>query len=134
MSTRKRHIAKEDAEVEARSVVPFGAQNVVVVPQAEWDAMLEHIEDLYDALRVEEIKKQSDSLRSDVPSEVASRIVAGTTPLQAWREHAGLTVHDLAIRSEVPAKTIQQVEAGGQFNFDDMSKLARALGCSFLAL
>ena len=64
-----------------------------------------------------------------VPFEVTKRILAGATPLKAWREHIRVTQEELARRTGLSRGYVAQLEAGTRAGMPDvLARLARALG------
>jgi len=63
-----------------------------------------------------------------VPAEVTHRILDGESPLRVWRNHRGLTLHDLEQRCEVTDAAVSQIEnRKRQPSVDLLKRLAKAL-------
>lgn len=64
-----------------------------------------------------------------VPIAVTKAILAGASPLRAWRERVNLTQAELAARAGVSRAYLTQIETGARAGSPDvLSRLARALG------
>ena len=93
----------------------------------EYDALLARIEDLEDALRLIESKREHGK-RELVPDELVGRLLAGEHPVKVWREHRGLTLARLAAASGVGTSYISEIESGKKpGSVAAMKKLAAAL-------
>lgn len=130
----RRAATKDDDNEAVGRDAALGAVGTVTVPRAQWDDLLDHVEDMHDALRIIQIKRQEEFRHNYVPGEVVRRIIAGDAALLTWREHRGLTREELAAQSGVPVATIVRGEAGEQIGADDREKLAGALGLSYVDL
>lgn len=47
-----------------------------------------------------------------IPAAVARRLVAGDSPVRVWREHRGLTAHDLADQAGISQSLLSEIETG----------------------
>lgn len=97
------------------------------VTRAEYEALLERLEDIEDALRLREAEPAD---RSDyMPAELVRRMVEGESPVRVWREHRGLSLKALAEKAGVRAGYLSEIEnrkkPGSVAAF---RALARALG------
>lgn len=63
------------------------------------------------------------------------KVLAVPTHLRAWRKARHLTQEQLAVRADLTAPTISQIEVGRQgFTDESLAALAQALGCTPAAL
>ena len=83
----------------------------ITISRAEFDALVERVEDLEDALLLERAEARSDQ-RDYLPFELVERLVAGESPVRIWREHRGLSVRALAERASVDPAYLSQIETG----------------------
>lgn len=102
----------------------------MVVPIAEWDALmvrLEDREDITDATRqVSAIRKGEETL----PAEIVARLTSGASPLKVWREYRGLTLRALAAEIGISSAAVSKIETGkSRPTVATLTKLAAALGC-----
>ncbi len=84
---------------------------VVILPRAEYEALLERLEDLEDT-RDMQAAVANAATREYVPVEVVDRLRAGEHPLRVWRKHRGLTLAALAEKSGVGRSYIGDIESG----------------------
>ena len=106
-----------------------GRPEWAVLPYAEYQRLLERLEDLQDALDADRIlarvARGDDEL---VPAEVVERLLQGEPPLRVWREHRGWTQQQLASAAGVTQSMVTMIETGrrkGQA--DTLKRLAAAL-------
>lgn len=102
----------------------------VVVPIAEWDALmarLEEREDIADAAR------QMTAIRAGeetLPAEIVARLTSGENPLKVWREYRGFTLRALATEIGISSAAVSKIETGKSHpTVSTLGKLAAALGC-----
>lgn len=107
-----------------------GRAAFVVVPIAEWDALmarLEEREDIADATR------QMSAIRAGeetLPSEIVARLTAGENPLKVWREYRGFTLRALASEIGISSAAVSKIETGKSHpSVATLGKLAAALDC-----
>ncbi|HWK43549.1 MAG TPA: helix-turn-helix transcriptional regulator [Stellaceae bacterium] len=82
-----------------------------LVTRAEFDAVLDRLQDLEDADFMREI--EADSSRRDyLPLVAVKRLVAGEHPVRVWREHKGLSVTALAEAAGIARGYLSEIEAG----------------------
>lgn len=107
-----------------------GQAAFVVVPIAEWDALMARLEERED---IADAKKQSARIRAGeetLPSGMVARLVAGESPLKVWREYRGYTLRTLAAEIGISSAAISKIETGkSQPTVATLSKLAAVLGC-----
>ncbi len=94
-------IIKREGEPEW-AVVPY-RDYLRLIEKAE---MLQDIQD-YDAAM--EAVAQGEEL---IPAEVVYAILEGENPIRVWREHRGLTQHQLAQAAGISTPYLSQLEAG----------------------
>ncbi|HEB65932.1 MAG TPA: XRE family transcriptional regulator [Chloroflexi bacterium] len=94
-------IIKREGEPEW-AVVPY-RDYLRLIEKAE---MLQDIQD-YDAAM--EAVAQGEEL---IPAEVVYAILEGDNPIRVWREHRGLTQHQLAQAAGISTPYLSQLEAG----------------------
>jgi len=109
--------------------------DTVVLSRAEYEALLERIEDAEDAAALAEHRAYEKAVGKDVaranylPAEAVDRLIAGESPLLVWRKHRGLSGQQLAELSGVPQSYISEIErAVKPGSVQALSKLASALG------
>jgi DNA-binding XRE family transcriptional regulator len=107
-----------------------GRAAFVVVPIAEWDALmarLEEREDIADATRqLTRIREGEETL----PAEIVARLTSGEAPLKVWREYRGFTLRALAAEIGISSAAVSKIETGKSHpSVATLGKLAAALGC-----
>ena len=92
--------------------------------RAEYEALMERLEDLEDALA-------ADRHRHDetIPFEITARIVRGEHPVAVWRDRRGLTQRQLAERAGLSPAMVSEVEKRNRTPSLPMARaIAGALG------
>jgi DNA-binding XRE family transcriptional regulator len=107
-----------------------GQAAFVVVPIAEWDALmarLEEREDIADATRqLARIHAGEETL----PAKIVARLASGENPLKVWREYRGFTLRALAAEIGISSAAVSKIETGKSHpSVATLGKLAAALGC-----
>jgi len=107
-----------------------GQAAFVIVPIAEWDALmarLEEREDIADATRqMAAIRKGEETL----PAEIVARLTSGINPLKVWREYRGFTLRALAAEIGISSAAVSKIETGkSRPSVATLTKLATALRC-----
>jgi DNA-binding XRE family transcriptional regulator len=102
-----------------------GAPALAVLPIAEWNALLEQLEELQDIADA-----KAAMTEETFPAEFVDRLLAGEPPLKVWREYRGLTLADLAEACGVTPRELSIVEDNATKPAADLlTRLAQALGC-----
>jgi transcriptional regulator with XRE-family HTH domain len=98
-----------------------------LVTRAEYEALLDRIEEVEDALRMRAAEARGTTLDA-MPADLVKRMLAGEHPLRLWREHRGLTRAALAERAELPPGYLSEIENGDKpGSVEAYRRLARAL-------
>lgn len=107
-----------------------GGERLVVMPEAEFEALLDAAEENADRLAMGEYERRlAGGEEEQVPLAVVDRILGGENLVLVWREHRKLTREDLARRSGVPLNEIAGIEAGRTVGGEAvLAALAGALG------
>jgi DNA-binding XRE family transcriptional regulator len=85
--------------------------DTVTMTRAEYEALIERLEDAEDALEVREVEARPES-HEYFPVEVLDRLLAGDHPLRVWREYRGLTMQQLSSKADVPQSYVSEIETG----------------------
>ncbi len=107
-----------------------GQAAFVVVPVAEWDALmarLEEREDIADATRqMAAIRAGEETL----PAEFVARLTSGESPFKVWREFRGFTLRALAAEIGISSAAVSKIETRKSHpSVATLTKLAATLGC-----
>lgn len=65
-----------------------------------------------------------------IPHEVVGRLVAGASPLRAWREHLGFSQNDVAAMLGITQSAYAQLESSERPRKATLQRFASALGLS----
>jgi DNA-binding XRE family transcriptional regulator len=115
----------------------------VVLSRADWEALLNAIEDADDIAAVAAARAEDavwaaaapEGLTTRFPHEVVSAELDGAHPLAAWRKYRELTQRGLGERAGVTRDLIAQIEARRkQGSIDTLSRLAQALSVPIEAI
>lgn len=111
--------------------------NTVTLSRAEYEALLERIEDAEDRATVAAADAREKALgkekaRADaLPLELAAALAEGTHPVRVWRKHRGVTLDALAARAKIAQSYLTEIERRKKpGSLDAMIKIAAALGVS----
>ncbi len=109
-------------------ITPSG-DRMVILPETEYLAMLEAIEDREDveAVRVFE-RKLAAGEEELIPAEIVNRLLDGENKVRVWRSHRGLSARQLAERTGLSAPYISEIESGKkEGSLSAMKKVADVL-------
>ena len=112
-----------------QTIVSPSGDRLVVIPESEYDALVEAAEDLSDLIAFEQFKgRLAAGLEELVPSEFAMRLVDGENPIRVWREYRGLSAKDLAEMAGIAQPYLSQLETGKREGpVSTLKKIADAL-------
>jgi len=107
-----------------------GKPEYVVLPWADYQALVEAAEDALDSRSINDIRQRIASSEEEmVSSEVAEDLLAGTNPIRVWREYRGLTQEKLALKAGVSKAYLSQIETAKRIGaVKTLQAIARALG------
>lgn len=113
-----------------QTIAQNGQTAFVVVPVAEWDALMARLEERDDIV---EANRQLAAIRAGeetFPAEMLARLTRGESPLKVWREYRGLTLRALAAEIGISSAAVSKIETGKSHpTVATLSRLAIALGC-----
>ncbi|MDR7038359.1 MULTISPECIES: helix-turn-helix domain-containing protein [Methylobacterium] len=113
----------------AQVIVSPSGERLVVLPEAEYAALVEAAEDAADGAAVETFRQRLARGEEElVPASVVERLLAGENRIRVWREHRGLGVGALAERAGIAQAYLSQIEAGRrEGRLDTLRRIADAL-------
>jgi len=105
-------------------------ERLVVLPEAEFLAMREALEDREDVEAVRTFERRLASGDEElIPAEFANRILDGENKVRVWRSYRGLSARGLAAATGLSAPYISEIESGKKDgSVSAMKKIADALG------
>ena len=96
----------------AKLTTPAG-EELVVLPRADYETLLEKAEMLEDVAAYDEAKRRiADGEDFMVPAEFADRLLDGENPVRVWREFRGLSGKELAAVVGISAAYLSEIETG----------------------
>ena len=102
-----------------------GKPRLAVIPLAEWQRIVERLEDAEDALAV---RRWRADRSETIPADVVNRLLDGENKIKVWRMHRGLTQQALADACGVSKPYVSQLEANTRLASQAvLRKLASAL-------
>ncbi|QIJ42600.1 helix-turn-helix transcriptional regulator [Rhizobium leguminosarum] len=113
-------------------ITTAAGDRLAVIPEAEYQRMIEALEDRTDAEAVRLFKQRlADGEEELMPAEFANRIINGESKIKVWREFRGITARRLAENAEISAGFLSQIEKGERDgSFETIKKIAAALNIS----
>lgn len=104
-------------------------EEMVLLPRAEYDRLLDAAEMAADVAAFDEVQRALAAGEEEfVPLEMVDRMLAGENPIRVWRQHRGLTVEQLAVKSGLAANYLSQIETGKRVGaVDKLKAIAEAL-------
>lgn len=102
----------------------------VLVPQAEWDALMARLEAREDIADARLLRAAIRAGEETLPAGMVERLTSGESPLKVWREYRGHTLRTLAAEIGISSAAVSKIETGkSQPTVATLGKLAAALGC-----
>jgi len=90
-----------------------GKPEWAVIPYCEYQKLHEALEDTEDIKDIEaNLKSMQEGAEVAVPGEVTFAILAGTSPIRAWREYRQMKMNELAKKIGISAAYLSQIENG----------------------
>lgn len=104
-------------------------ERMVVIPETEYDALLEQAEMAADVAAYDEAKRKLANGEEElVPAEIANRLIDGENPIRVWREYRGLSASALAEKAAITQPFLSQIESGKrEGTVSTLRKIADAL-------
>lgn len=113
----------------AQFVLTSTGERLVILPEAEYAALLALAEDAEDGQIVSDFRRKLAAGEEEfLPSSMVDRILNGENLVRVWREHRGLTVSALAQMAGIAQPYLSQIETGKrEGTLQTMKKIADAL-------
>jgi DNA-binding XRE family transcriptional regulator len=94
-------------------IITTGGERLVVIPEADYLAMLDAIEDREDIATIENFQRRLEAGEEELlPAEMANRILDGGSKIRVWREYRGLSARELAAGAHISTSYLSQIETG----------------------
>ena len=98
---------------------------MITIPKAEFDRLIEAAQDLEDIKAIENYKANP---QEGLPDKYMGQLIDGIAPVKVFRDWRGLNQSELARRSGVHRVSIADIEAGRKTgSVHTLKKLAEAL-------
>jgi DNA-binding Xre family transcriptional regulator len=109
-----------------------GGERMVVIPEAEYERLLETAEDAADVSSVRRFERKLAKGEEElVPAVFANRILAGEHPVAVWRDIRGMAAGELALAAGMSQSYLSQIESGKrQGSVDTLKRISAALAVS----
>lgn len=112
-----------------QTITKDGQPEYVILPWAEYQSLLEALDDRLDAAILTDFAKRLVDGEETVPDAVVARLLAGESPVKVWREHRELTQAALAQAAGLTQSMVAMIERNNRRGTTDtLAALARALG------
>ena len=113
----------------AQIITTPGGERIVIVPEADYLAMVEAMETAGDIAAIGLFKARLESGEEELlPSAMVDALVDGENPVRVWREHRGHAVKELAASAGIAPAYLSQIEGGKRAGtVDTLRKIAMAL-------
>jgi DNA-binding XRE family transcriptional regulator len=107
-----------------------GKPEYVVLPWAEYQALLEAAEDAIDGALLDAFRKKlATGQEETIPATIVDMLLAGANPVKVWREYRGLTQEALANQAGISKAYLCQIETGKRKGaIKTLRAIATALG------
>lgn len=107
-----------------------GKPEYVVLPWADYQALLEAAEDAIDGALLDAFRKKLASGEDEtVPAAVVDALLSGASPVKVWREYRGLTQDALAAQAGISKAYLCQIETSKREGaIKTLRAIAAALG------
>lgn len=112
-----------------QTITKDGQPEYVILPWAEYQSLLEALDDRLDAAILTDFAKRLVDGEETVPDAVVARLLAGESPVKVWRDHRELTQAALAQAAGLTQSMVAMIERNNRRGTTDtLAALARALG------
>ena len=93
-------------------IVEIAGQKMAVLPEADYQRLLEAAEDKADIFAAHEAERRRNVGEEYLPAALVDEILAGGSALKAWRKYRGITLGELAAATGTHASTLSKIETG----------------------
>ncbi|KQP02646.1 helix-turn-helix transcriptional regulator [Methylobacterium sp. Leaf93] len=113
----------------AQTIITPAGERLVLIPEAEYAALVEAAEDAADNAAFDRIEKRLASGEEElIPSDIVDRLLDGENRVRVWREYRGMSAKELAAKAGIAKPFLSQIETGKrEGTVDTLRKIADAL-------
>lgn len=113
-------------------ITTTGGERLVVIPETDYLAMLDAIEDRDDIVAIENFQRRLKAGEEELlPAEMANRILDGGSKIRVWREYRRLSARELAAEAHISTSYLSQIETGTrEGGIDTLKRIAAILRVS----
>lgn len=113
-------------------IISPSGERLVVLPEADYDQLVEAAEDAEDTAAVARFRARLASGEEElIPAAMVDRMINGESRVRVWREHRGLSATALAERAGIAQPYLSQIESGKRDGtVETYKKIAAVLGVS----
>jgi DNA-binding XRE family transcriptional regulator len=90
--------------------IEIDGRKMAVLPAAEYERLLEVVEDQEDIAAAERAEKRRAAGEEYLPMEMVNRLIEGENALRVWRQYRQLSIARLGEMSGINKATISQLE------------------------
>lgn len=107
-------------------------ERMIVLPEAEYERLLETLEDLEGAAAVRSFEEKLAAGEEElIRVAMVERLLGGENPITVWREYRGLSAKALAEAAGITQPYLSQIESGKRDGtVSTMKRIAEALRVS----
>lgn len=111
-------------------IIAPGGERMVVVPEGEFEQLLDAVEDAEDRAAVRRFEQRLAAGEEElIPAEYVYRMLDGENRVTVWREYRGLSGKELAKAANIAPSYLSNIESGKRDGtIGTMKKIAEALG------
>lgn len=126
------NVYDQETIVNKQIITTPSGERLVVIPESEFEALVEAMEDREDVEAVRTFRERLAAGEEDmIPSEYVDRILNGENKIKVWREFRGMTLREIGEKAGVSTSFLSQIESGARDgSFDTIKKIAAALKIS----
>lgn len=105
-----------------QTIVTTNDERLVVLTEADYEALVEAAEDASDLRAVKEFqRKLAAGEEAFVPASIVDRLLdSDESRIKVWREHRGLTAKALAEKAGIDEGVLSQIETRERIGTEDM--------------
>ncbi|NML10071.1 helix-turn-helix transcriptional regulator [Sphingobium sp. AR-3-1] len=112
-------------------IVEIAGQKIAMLPIEDYQRLVDIAEDRADGMAAVDAEHRRVEGEEYVPVEVIDKIMAGDSPLRAWRKYRNLTLQQLGLKAGITSAYLSDLERGNnQGSIGTWIRLAESLTLS----